>query len=115
MVADGISGFHPKAVFWKNQSGNCFAIVGSSNLTKAAFETNYEANVFSKISVSEYSEAKTWVNSIEKQAVAVSEDWLARYNEATLTGGRAGKASEETPIIPLVAFKLPEPTGMEEK
>ena len=115
MVADGISGFHPKAVFWKNQSGNCFAIVGSSNLTKAAFETNYEANVFSKISVREYSEAKTWVNSIEKQAVAVSEDWLARYNEATLTGGRAGKASEETPIIPLVAFKLPEPTGMEEK
>jgi len=115
MVADGISGFHPKAVFWKNQNGNCFAIVGSSNLTKAAFETNYEANVFSKISVREYSEAKTWVNSIEKQAVAVSEDWLARYNEATFTGVRTGKASEENPIIPLVAFKLPEPADMEEK
>jgi len=115
MVADGISGFHPKAVFWKNQNGNCFAIVGSSNLTKAAFETNYEANVFSKISVREYSEAKTWVNSIEKQAVAVSEDWLARYNEALSTGGETGKASEENPIIPLVAFKLPEPAEMEEK
>ena len=46
MVADGIAGFHPKAIFWKEKDGRCFSIVGSSNLTRAAFETNYEANLY---------------------------------------------------------------------
>jgi HKD family nuclease len=49
LVADLIDGFHPKAVFW-SESDNYYAIVGSSNLTRAAFETNYEANVYSRIS-----------------------------------------------------------------
>jgi HKD family nuclease len=49
MVADRISGFHPKVVFWKETNGRSFAIVGSSNLTRAAFETNYEANVNCRI------------------------------------------------------------------
>ncbi len=113
MVADLINGFHPKAVFWKESNGECFAIVGSSNLTRAAFETNYEANVFSRISDSEYAEAKQWVRSIEKQAVAVSEDWLTRYKEAAPTGGGAGKTSKKGKQIgiPLVAFKLPKPAG----
>jgi len=111
MVADLINGFHPKAVFWKESNGECFAIVGSSNLTRAAFETNYEANVFSQISDSEYAVAKRWVKSIEKQAVVVSEDWLTRYKEAAPTGGKAGKKSkkEKQIGIPLVAFKLPKP------
>ena len=39
-VADQITGFHPKAVFWKEANGDCFAIIGSSNLTRAAFEMN---------------------------------------------------------------------------
>lgn len=113
MVADLINGFHPKAVFWKESTGECFAIVGSSNLTRAAFETNYEANVFSRISDSEYAAAKQWVRSIEKQAVAVSEDWLMRYKEAIPTGGGAGNTTKKHKQIgmPVVAFKLPKPAG----
>ena len=30
MVADQISGFHPKAVFWKESNGDCFSIIGLS-------------------------------------------------------------------------------------
>ncbi|MEH6534476.1 MAG: phospholipase D family protein, partial [Photobacterium frigidiphilum] len=47
LVADDISGFHPKAIFWKEQGDKYFALIGSSNLTKAAFESNYEANFYS--------------------------------------------------------------------
>lgn len=58
MVADGLKGFHPKAIFWKDSDGRTFAVIGSSNLTKAAFETNYEANAYSEITAEEYSIAK---------------------------------------------------------
>src|SRR5277367_20496 len=54
LVADQIPGFHPKAMFWKDKRGKCFAVIGSSNLTRAAFETNYEANVFSPITEADY-------------------------------------------------------------
>jgi hypothetical protein len=115
MVADMISGFHPKAVFWKEDRGDCFAIIGSSNLTRAAFETNFEANVFSLISTDEYARAKAWVKSIEKQAVAVSEDWLDQYKESIPIGKkkektRNGKKVEEVDL-PLVALNLPTPRG----
>jgi hypothetical protein len=33
-MADQIGGFHPKAVFWKEENGKCFAVVGSSTLPK---------------------------------------------------------------------------------
>lgn len=113
MVADMINGFHPKAVFWKESDEKCFAVVGSSNLTRAAFETNYEANVFLQISKSEYAIAKQWVRNIEKQAVVVSEDWLKKYKEATPAGVGAEKKSGKGRQVgmPLVAFKLPKPAG----
>lgn len=112
MVADMITGFHPKAAFWKETGGECFAIVGSSNLTRAAFETNYEVNLFSRISASEYEAAKRWVRDIEKLSIPVSEDWLSQYKEATPTGGGKGKRIKDTPpVTPLVALKLPKPAG----
>jgi HKD family nuclease len=112
MVADLIAGFHPKAVFWKESNGGCFAIVGSSNLTRAAFETNYEANVFSRISESKYEEAKHWVRSIEKQSVPVSEDWLRIYKEAApVRGGGGKKPAKRQAVTSLLALKLPKPAG----
>ena len=116
MVADMISGFHPKAMFWKKANGECFAIIGSSNLTQAAFKTNYEANVFFNIPRNEYTVAKKWVRSIEAQSVPVSEDWLMRYMEAVPTGGMIGKKrSRKAALIgsPLVALELPLPRGSE--
>ncbi|PNE12584.1 MAG: hypothetical protein CR217_02510 [Beijerinckiaceae bacterium] len=79
MAADRIDGFHPKAVFWKENTGRSFAIIGSSNLTRAAFETNYEAIVYCPLSAADYAIAKQWVKKIEAQSLVVSEDWLNKY------------------------------------
>ena len=81
LVADQIAGFHPKAVFWKDSHGKTFAIVGSSNLTGAAFGKNYEANICTPISMEEFSKARAWVNEIVKLSVPVSDDWLSLYKE----------------------------------
>jgi hypothetical protein len=82
LVAAEIQGFHPKAVFWKEQNGTYHVIVGSSNLTRAAFSTNHEANVYSKIPAKDFANARTWVNKIEQFSMPVSEDWLDKYIEA---------------------------------
>jgi HKD family nuclease len=72
MVADRINGFHPKALFWREANGTCFAIVGSSNLTQAAFETNYEANVFFELPEADYDKAKKWVRETNRAAKAAA-------------------------------------------
>ena len=77
-VADQITGFHPKAVFWKEANGDCFAIIGSSNLTRAAFEMNYEANVYGSVPANDYAAAKVWIRRIEASSVIVSEGWLTK-------------------------------------
>lgn len=114
LVADEVSGFHPKAMFWKGTNGRHFAIIGSSNLTRAAFETNYEANIHCELNATEYQQAKTWISLIEKQSVVVSEDWLAKYHEMPFSGGRGSRSRNKVgrPLGPIVAFKLPTPRGM---
>ncbi len=82
MVADNILGFHPKAIFWQEGGGRCYALIGSSNLTRAAFEKNYEANILTEITPSAFAAAKAWVKEIEKKSVVVSGDWLATYQES---------------------------------
>ena len=106
LVADGISGFHPKAIFWKERDGATFAIIGSSNLTRAAFESNYEANFYASIHADEFKLVAAWIADIEKNAIAVSEDWIAQYNEAI--------PQSHGPKPPL-SLKLPGPKGMKEQ
>jgi hypothetical protein len=117
MVADQINGFHPKAVFWREDGGKFFAIVGSSNLTHAAFESNYEANVFFPLSEADYSKGKRWVKNIETQSVVVSEDWLIKYKEARLGSPdqKRGNSKRDQDAPPVLALKLPIPSGMEAK
>jgi HKD family nuclease len=113
-VADEIAGFHPKAVFWKEKGGNCYAIVGSSNLTRAAFETNYEVNVFSELSKAQYIAGKNWVKQIEKHSVVMSNDWLKNYKEALARPQSAKGTKKGEPVAaPLVTLKLPRPPGTE--
>jgi len=83
--------------------------VGSSNLTQAAFETNYEANAFFALSVADYAKGKKWVKTIEKRSVVVSEDWLKKYKEATVSYQHGGKGSKksEPDSKPVVLLKLP--------
>lgn len=83
LVADNISGFHPKALLWKDKTGRCQALIGSSNLTRAAFYSNFEANIVAEISVESFDLAKSWIKDIESKSVGMSEDWLASYVEAT--------------------------------
>ena len=116
MVAGQIGGFHPKAIFWKEASGRAFAIIGSSNLTVAAFATNYEANVFCPLSLSDYQAAKAWVNTIITQSVPVSDAWLENYQEAPLKGGK-GKSKQKSGAsdnIAHVRLPLPRPKGTAE-
>lgn len=118
LVADNIAGFHPKAVFWKEANGQCFSIVGSSNLTRAAFETNYEANLYCRLSAEDYSVGKNWVKKIEEQSVVVSEDWLKRYKEAPPSRGArrpGGSQITGSDEVSLVTFKLPKPAGMQKQ
>jgi HKD family nuclease len=114
MVADEISGFHPKAVFWKDSSGQFHSIIGSSNLTRAAFGHNYEANIYTEISKESYIQAKNWVREIEGFSLVVSEDWLSEYQEGISSPRKAkpNRTLSGQTVIPLV---LPRPRGSTER
>jgi hypothetical protein len=106
MVAEGITGFHPKALFWKTENGACYSIIGSSNLSDAGWNTNYEANIFVRLTAREFVEVKTWIDGIRKRSVPMSPQWLAAYKEAPAShsgkrGARGGPASS------LSAIELP--------
>jgi len=107
-VADQITGFHPKAVFWRGSDGKAYAIIGSSNLSAAAFESNYEANLEVEISSSEYDRAKEWVDSIAKLSVPISKDWLANYREAVVPKRPKG-SPRNVGVAPVFPIKLPKP------
>ena len=99
LAADRISGFHPKLVLWKTKKGECHLVLGSSNLTQAAFSTNYEANVFSTIPKNQYDYIKEWIYSIRLQCSPISEDWLEGYKEAAKPG--RGPGGKKPPVITL--------------
>lgn len=116
LIADEISGFHPKAVFWREDRNRYFAIVGSSNLTRAAFETNYEANAYFPISRVQYNQSKAWIKRIEKMSLPVSEEWLERYNEMPLKSGNriTGSNRGERQSDSLFMFELPRPAEIDD-
>ena len=111
LVADELKGFHPKAMFWKESDGRMYAVIGSSNLTNAAFALNYEANVFCELTADKFDDVKEWVSEIEDGCVPVSEDWLASYREtdwSKVTGKR--KRTAKRPLAGAAfSFRLPRP------
>jgi HKD family nuclease len=113
LVADNIQGFHPKAVFWTSSDGRAYAIVGSSNLTNAAFSKNYEANVALEISKEEYLQAKAWISEIEDQSVVVSEDWLEKYVEGKQPTPSQTPRDKEQPV-PTIPLTLEIPPDSEQ-
>lgn len=82
LVAEGIEGFHPKAMFWREVGGSCYALVGSSNLSKAAFSSNHEANGFSLISKTSFKAAEEWIEGLAHNCATLDANWLAGYQEA---------------------------------
>jgi hypothetical protein len=66
--------------------GRHHALVGSSNLTEAAFSTNYEANLYSVINEVTYKNALAWFERVLTKSCSVNNKWLKGYNEAKLKG-----------------------------
>jgi hypothetical protein len=110
-VADQITGFHPKAVFWREKNGKSYAIIGSSNLSIAAFDTNYEANIALPISAADFDRARVWVDKIAALSVPVSPDWLASYRESVARGGGRGRSTSKIGTPEVLPIRLPKPKG----
>jgi hypothetical protein len=102
LAADHLSGFHPKLILWKDKANQGYLLLGSSNLTQAAFSTNHEANVLLEISDLQYTSIKNWIYKIRQGCSPISEDWLEKYREAT----KPPKATNGKKK-PLVSFELP--------
>jgi HKD family nuclease len=108
MVAESISGFHPKAMFWKELDGKCYALLGSSNLTQAAFSTNFEANGFACITNQQFELASAWVEKVFEVSVTLNETWLDKYQEARQPG-RGNSEKGENLGETKEAYQLPLP------
>jgi hypothetical protein len=102
-----LGGFHPKVIVWRSRTGKHYALLGSSNLSKAGFGTNYEANAFSVVSPSQFKAIVKWLEPLIAECVPVTEDWIENhYREASLrSGGRAAATSAA------VSVKLVLPDG----
>jgi hypothetical protein len=86
ITADSLYGFtlretfHPKVLLWREATGKCFALIGSSNLTKAAFDSNVEANALVSLTEAAYAAAIRWVDQLLKSSKPMP-DWLQAYAE----------------------------------
>lgn len=110
-VADQIDGFHPKAVFWREVDGQAYAIIGSSNLSLAAFERNYEVNIAIPISEEDFDRARHWVDQIAARSVPISPDWLSQYRESEHRGAGGTKSSKDRQVAEVLPIRLPRPKG----
>lgn len=79
--------FHPKVLIWKERK-ECFALIGSSNMTSAALSENYEINSFSSIGQEEYERIVQWFNGCIKLSDPISKSWIAKYEESKIGGKR---------------------------
>ncbi len=79
-------GFHPKVMIWKTPSGKCSCLVGSSNLSKAAFSSNYECNVTFSTDNVQYERMRLWLESGLKHSSEITPDFITEdYKEALPT------------------------------
>jgi hypothetical protein len=105
-VAQGISGFHPKALFWRNGGGQHYAIIGSSNLSEAGWSTNYEANAYDRISAEQFRLVKEWVERILVRSQPISKEWIEEYAEAAPSPNRKRNVKGTTNLN-IATVKLP--------
>jgi len=81
-------------MFWKDHNDKRHILVGSSNLTEAAFKTNFEANLYSEISSVIYERAVQWFRNVLGKSRPLDENWLTNYKEAQLTGKQSRNGDE---------------------
>jgi hypothetical protein len=98
--------FHPKMLVWRSPQGACHCVIGSSNLSKAAFQSNFEANVHAQIPVAEYRRLAAWINSVAATTEPITEEWIDKhYHQARLKSG--GPKAKGEPFVPVIKLKLP--------
>jgi HKD family nuclease len=100
--------FHPKIVAWKTSNGSCHCIVGSSNLSKAAFYRNYEANVMLKISLTDYKGIRKWLNDIagDPSSSPIDEDWIEHHYEEAKIKPKS-KSKSKAGVLKIAPSDLP--------
>ena len=92
-------GFHPKIIAWKTRLGRHYCVVGSSNLSRAAFSENREANIFSSISAADYGRICNWIEDVA--TIPVTAEWIDHhYEEAKRT------VRGNAPRTPIVRFRV---------
>lgn len=109
-VAANIDGFHPKIVAWRCDD-TYYLIVGSSNLTVAAFESNYEANIRIKISEAKYQQITEWIADILGRSITLDLPWISAYEEAKIPAQRAPVRRVRRPSQAF-ALQLPRFSGL---
>jgi hypothetical protein len=98
-------GFHPKIVAWRTKGGRCYTLTGSSNLSKAAFSGNCEANIFSEITDKQFRHIEEWLEPLIAKAVPITEDWIDNHYKEAPVKASGGAAHSLAPPVKLV---LPE-------
>jgi hypothetical protein len=93
--------FHPKVIAWLGVDNRYHCIVGSSNLTEAAFNLNYEANIELDISRREYDQIVKWIEDIAKECQVINADWLDQYKERSFTRPKKVSSKKEGRVIQL--------------
>ncbi|QHG65210.1 phospholipase D family protein [Pseudomonas putida] len=114
-AAEGVQGFHPKAMFWRETDDKCYALIGSSNLSVAAFTDNHEINGITEILETTFQQSRAWVLGLEPpQSVVVDAKWLEGYVEATRQPkpSKRGAADEDSGNYS-VEYVLPLPIDLE--
>lgn len=77
------STFHPKVLVWKKDE-KFFSLIGSSNLTSAALNRNYEINIKSEIEREDYERIVGWFRKRTDESQVMSQSWIDSYVESTV-------------------------------
>jgi hypothetical protein len=93
-VQSQTGGFHPKLVAWKTHSGKYHCMIGSSNLSKAAFSNNCEANVVTKISSHDFAQICAWLDVVATDSSPISKDWIKHHYSEAKIAHRGEKADK---------------------
>lgn len=75
------STFHPKVLVWKKDE-KFFSLIGSSNLTSAALNKNYEINVKNEIEAKDYERIVEWFKDRSDESQVMSQSWIDSYEES---------------------------------
>ena len=90
-----IGGFHPKTILWKKDK-KFYALIGSSNLSVAAWSSNVELNALIEVTKEEYVELTNW---FQDYVIGISPmldtKWLKGYTESSRKGKTKANALEK--------------------